>query len=171
LALTFSNISLSLTMSLLQVIEHKKLCADVQALTMSRKHRMDCSEGPVLPSEIPEGTGKCVPTMQKMTNTDRTICGPFRQRPPEKVTSEITFQLPPVDITQLKTRLYFTAPHQVPNNRIAQSLCVKRPTPSQRRMDKISNVPPLEPLVCNAIVKLVSHKRQIEFYFNYNHYK
>ena len=105
--------------------------------------RMECHE---LASEIPEGAAKCITASEKLTNTDRPICGPYRKRPPEKVTSETTVLLPPVDQQQLKNRLYSTAPLQAAANK--KALFFKRPTPSQKRKDAINAVPPLEPLVC-----------------------
>jgi hypothetical protein len=116
--------------------------------------RMDCSEQPMLATESSDGAGKCIPAVERLTNTDKSICGPYRKRPPDKVTSDTTVSLPPVDPNQLKARLYSTAPHQAPAGR--NKLFFKRPTPLQQRKDAISTVPPLEPLVGITAVALHS---------------
>ena len=117
--------------------------------TMNRKQ--ECIGTPSLASEIPEGTGKCIPAVEKHINTDRVACGPFRKRPPEKVTSETTVLLPPVDVNQLKSRLYVTASNQ-PLKANQNVLCFKRPTPSQIRSNALSHVLPLEPLVRRVLI-------------------
>ena len=105
----------------------------------------ECADSPMLASEIPEGTGRCIPAVEPHADADRAACGPFRKRPPEKVTSETTFGLAPVDANSLKARLVFNAVNHPP---VSQNvLCFKRPTPSQIRKDALSRVPPLEPLV------------------------
>lgn len=116
------------------------------------KFPADCPE---LRSTFADGMGKCIPAIEKQINTDRAVCGPYRKRPPEKVTSEMTFRLPPVDPNDLIARLYYTSSRQVPMSAGKTVLCFKKPTPYQIRKDKESQIPPLEPLVASYLYYFV----------------
>ena len=110
------------------------------------KRRATCVDQTTLATEIAEGAGKCMPTFAKTRDdTGRLACGPDRSWPPDRVTSRMTMNLPPVDYGAIKARLICRAPMQVPPNPTA--LIMKRPTPSQRKKEATPGQPWIEPLV------------------------
>jgi len=91
-----------------------------------------------------------MPAMAKTRDdTGRPSCGPERKWPPDRVTSQVTMSMPPVNADELISRLVFHAPKQVAPN--PTELCWR---PEQAKRQAASGQPPVEPVVSHRHVPI-----------------